>query len=674
MAHEVNETVGCVLEAFERNRYFYGKLMTVRDFEQEQLYHNRKRWLINSLLFGTGTVCGLDVRRVGPPANPDPMLLSLSPGVALDACGREIVVPEAKTIDLRELRIVPPATLGAQKTLYLCLSFATCAREPVPALQASGCDETCDYNRILETYTVTANETAPPVAPARCSNWLNLTNARGENNDVIVERTAPRWAAPGEVIEVRVKVTAKRDLANLALTENISGATLIAGDRLTLNASSLAQGVSLLHLYRARIEADATSVVANGDVTGAATVEVVATSGAAQAQEAFITQNWLEGCALPGNGAESCVVIAALTITATAGGFEIVSLDRLARRFISNLPQLTELLECLKREGFGRPGPQGEPGPAGPAGPRGEQGPPGNGGGASARTGRVTLELNSDGIGQVTIDSGFDHFLFCVQAGIDFGEFVEYGPLVSFANRNGLLTARVHRQPADRIGQFDLIFNAPGAGQTRVTLRWFAIPGIEQGVPTITRPTLTIPTLPTLPTLTLTLPTLTLPTLTLPTLTQPTFTIPTLPTLTIPTLTRPTVTLPTLTLPTVTLPTLTLPTLTLPTLTLPTLTRPTLDLPTLSPTLVSPTRGVDVIPPTLLAPGGGRSPETGSNSIPLSSVTGVGANYARRLREAGIPDANTLATTPIATLVDILRINRTKASDLIAAAKESLKS
>jgi hypothetical protein len=33
------------LRQFERNRYFYGTPMTVRDFEDEQAYHNGKRWI-----------------------------------------------------------------------------------------------------------------------------------------------------------------------------------------------------------------------------------------------------------------------------------------------------------------------------------------------------------------------------------------------------------------------------------------------------------------------------------------------------------------------------------------------------------------------------------------------------------------------------------------------------
>lgn len=45
----------------ERNRYFYGKLLTVRDFEVEQNYSRRKSQLLSRLSLGAGVVCGLGV-------------------------------------------------------------------------------------------------------------------------------------------------------------------------------------------------------------------------------------------------------------------------------------------------------------------------------------------------------------------------------------------------------------------------------------------------------------------------------------------------------------------------------------------------------------------------------------------------------------------------------------
>lgn len=72
----------------ERNRYFYGKLLTVRDFEAEQNYAGAKRRLLNRTVQGAGVVCGLGVSRG------DDTTLLVNSGMALDYQGREIVVEE----------------------------------------------------------------------------------------------------------------------------------------------------------------------------------------------------------------------------------------------------------------------------------------------------------------------------------------------------------------------------------------------------------------------------------------------------------------------------------------------------------------------------------------------------------------------------------------------------
>ena len=76
---------------FERNRYFYGKLLSVEDFETEQKYFNDKRRTINRFLFGSGVVCGLGVVEV------DDESISVERGLALDFAGREIVLDEPGT-------------------------------------------------------------------------------------------------------------------------------------------------------------------------------------------------------------------------------------------------------------------------------------------------------------------------------------------------------------------------------------------------------------------------------------------------------------------------------------------------------------------------------------------------------------------------------------------------
>jgi hypothetical protein len=70
-----------------RNRYFYGKMLDVFHFELEQNYFNIKRWLLNRLVTGYGVVCGLNVV-----LSQDKKSITITPGVALDKCGHEIIV------------------------------------------------------------------------------------------------------------------------------------------------------------------------------------------------------------------------------------------------------------------------------------------------------------------------------------------------------------------------------------------------------------------------------------------------------------------------------------------------------------------------------------------------------------------------------------------------------
>src|SRR5512134_2980467 len=98
------------VETPTRNNYFYGKLLDVHHFELETSYFNQKRWLLNRLVSGFGVVCGLDVQ----PGPGDTIVVT--PGVALDKWGREIVVPRAtRPIPFPKDLAPPPAEGPEQK-------------------------------------------------------------------------------------------------------------------------------------------------------------------------------------------------------------------------------------------------------------------------------------------------------------------------------------------------------------------------------------------------------------------------------------------------------------------------------------------------------------------------------------------------------------------------------
>jgi hypothetical protein len=82
----------------ERNRYFTGKYMTARDFRADQEYFLSRHHLHNRLLHGWGVACGFAVTK-----HPDPNCgdwLVVGPGIALDFCGRELVLSEQTAFQL----------------------------------------------------------------------------------------------------------------------------------------------------------------------------------------------------------------------------------------------------------------------------------------------------------------------------------------------------------------------------------------------------------------------------------------------------------------------------------------------------------------------------------------------------------------------------------------------
>lgn len=107
------------LYPFERNKYFYGKLLSVEDFNFEQKYMNDKRRLINRMVHGIGVVSGLNVVRV------DDTTISVESGLAFDTTGREIVVDMPVTKKLAMLNGYDTAiSSGSNTYVYLCLEYS----------------------------------------------------------------------------------------------------------------------------------------------------------------------------------------------------------------------------------------------------------------------------------------------------------------------------------------------------------------------------------------------------------------------------------------------------------------------------------------------------------------------------------------------------------------------
>lgn len=144
----------CSLSSFERNAYFYGKLLTVRDFQAEQQYFMDKGRVAHRLLHGPGIVCGL--KAAAPAITNNQLVIDLGEGYALDCCGREIVVPTPG----QQLKVEGKCQTGKN---YLYLEYYEKKREPTLTPDGSADSEagSCNYGRILELYKLSITATAP---------------------------------------------------------------------------------------------------------------------------------------------------------------------------------------------------------------------------------------------------------------------------------------------------------------------------------------------------------------------------------------------------------------------------------------------------------------------------------------------------------------------------------
>ena len=161
------------LHSLERNRFFYGKVMDVRQWRMDQDYSIEARNLLAHFGLGVGVLSGLDIELGNGGAS-----VLVRAGVAIDALGTTIVVPNDVVLknpnqptDCLGKPEGEPVTDGTV-TLELC--YHECLTEPVSAL-ACGCDtfERCEPSVICERFLLRLLAFWPP-------NGMLL---RGQNDD-----------------------------------------------------------------------------------------------------------------------------------------------------------------------------------------------------------------------------------------------------------------------------------------------------------------------------------------------------------------------------------------------------------------------------------------------------------------------------------------------------------
>ena len=119
---------------FIRVNFFNGMLLTEKDLQTEQEYHRKKLRMHNRCSHGCRVVCGLDVKLRRN-------LVYIDEGMALDCCGREIIVAEPTKISLPKRK----------RRFFLSIFYSELKTNPVPPV--SLCDDTkVKYTRIQESF------------------------------------------------------------------------------------------------------------------------------------------------------------------------------------------------------------------------------------------------------------------------------------------------------------------------------------------------------------------------------------------------------------------------------------------------------------------------------------------------------------------------------------------
>lgn len=198
------------LYPFERNRYYSGKMLTSSDFQAEQTYFNNKRRFINSLMYGSGVVCGFGVFSL------DDLSVLIESGVAVDGTGREIIMESSV---VKKLSAVEGFESLHSNMASLCLRYK---EDPVHAVYTmnpgTGEDgQEYEYNRISENFQLFLMEQEDAAGGYRMETEFLTETVLYEDEDFAVRVVIPATVCKGRNVKLEVRVE-KRSPAQKTLS------------------------------------------------------------------------------------------------------------------------------------------------------------------------------------------------------------------------------------------------------------------------------------------------------------------------------------------------------------------------------------------------------------------------------------------------------------------------
>ena len=204
--------------SFERNNYYYGKLLTSKDFQNEQGYMNDKRRLVNRTLHGMGIVYGMDIVAA------DDSSIILQSGMALDAGGREIVVPQTQVIKLST--IDGYSELKTDK-VNLGIEYAEEKVDSVYAMMEADGNEK-QYNRVKEGFHLFLKDAEECSAGKRPEDDYIASAVLYQDESFCVTQYVPVFIVPEKVMKGRTEI---RKIGHLPCTASFSCAVTTDGCR-----------------------------------------------------------------------------------------------------------------------------------------------------------------------------------------------------------------------------------------------------------------------------------------------------------------------------------------------------------------------------------------------------------------------------------------------------------
>lgn len=256
--------------SFERNQYYYGKMMTYQDMTAEQKYLNDKRRLINRFLHGAGVAAGMQVVSL------DDRTISVEAGVALDSAGREIVLKEPRVLMLDQIEGYEElASVEGTAYAYLCLAYSEEGICPAKGSVENGSGGRQDFEKFREggRLYLTPVSLVDDGDTLRSLTWQ--TAVLFENSDLIVSCRIPSFVGSGESFDLILRIEAKHPLQDVSVDVNasLSAFSIEGKERLqdhwrgsfrsaceavetrhTLNAYSIEDGYGSLTIKRRQLE------------------------------------------------------------------------------------------------------------------------------------------------------------------------------------------------------------------------------------------------------------------------------------------------------------------------------------------------------------------------------------------------------------------------------------